>query len=33
MLLHPPIPLILKTIQKFANKGSKVILIVPKWKG
>jgi hypothetical protein len=33
MLLHPPIPLILKTIQKFANEGSKAILIVPKWKG
>jgi hypothetical protein len=33
MLLHPLIPLILKTIQKFANKGSKAILIVPKWKG
>jgi hypothetical protein len=30
MLLHPPIPLILKTIQKFSNKGSKAILIIPK---
>jgi hypothetical protein len=33
VLLHPPIPLILKTIQKFTTEGSKSILIVPKWKG
>jgi hypothetical protein len=33
ILLHPLIPLILKTIQKFATEGSKAMLIVPKWKG
>jgi hypothetical protein len=25
--------LILKSIQKFGNEGSKAIMIVPKWKG
>jgi hypothetical protein len=31
-LIHPPIPLILKSIQKFAKEGTKAIIIVPKWR-
>jgi hypothetical protein len=33
ILIHLPIPFILKSIQKFANESSKAIMIVPKWKG
>jgi hypothetical protein len=32
ILIHPPIPLILK-VQKFAKEGTKAIIIVQKWKG
>jgi hypothetical protein len=33
ILLHPPIPLIFKVLQKFRKKGKIDILIVPSWKG
>jgi hypothetical protein len=31
--IYLPIPLILKSIQKFADEGSKATMITPKWKG
>jgi hypothetical protein len=31
-LIYPPIPLILKSIQKFTKEGKRAIMIVPKWK-
>jgi hypothetical protein len=33
VLLHPPVPLILKVLQKFREEGKIAILIVPSWKG
>jgi hypothetical protein len=32
ILLHPPVPLILKVLQKFREKRKIIILIVPSWK-
>jgi hypothetical protein len=32
VLIHPPIPLILKNIQKLANEKSKTMMITVKWK-
>jgi hypothetical protein len=33
VLLHPPIPLLLKVSKKFKEKGKIAILIAPAWKG
>jgi hypothetical protein len=33
ILLHPPIPLILKVLQRFREEGKIAILIVSSWKG
>jgi hypothetical protein len=33
VLLHPPIPLLLKVLKKFKEEGKIVILIAPAWKG
>jgi hypothetical protein len=33
LLLHPPIPLILRSLQKFEREGKVAVLVVPDWKG
>jgi hypothetical protein len=33
VLLHPPIPLLLKVLKKFKEEGKIAILIAPSWKG
>jgi hypothetical protein len=33
VLLHPPIPLLLKVLKKFQEEGKIVTLIAPSWKG
>jgi hypothetical protein len=33
LLIHPPIPLILKALRKFEREGKEAVLIVPGWKG
>jgi hypothetical protein len=33
LLLHPPIPLILRSHQKFEREGSVGVMIAPDWKG
>jgi hypothetical protein len=33
LLIHPPIPLILKPLKKFEREGREAVLIVPDWKG
>jgi hypothetical protein len=33
ILLHPPIPLLLKVLKKFYEEGKIAILIAPSWKG
>jgi hypothetical protein len=33
VLLHPPIPLLLKVLKKFKEEGKIAILIAPAWKG
>jgi hypothetical protein len=33
LLIHPPIPLILKALRKFEREGKEAVLIVPDWKG
>jgi hypothetical protein len=32
-LIHPPIPLIYKSLKKFAEEGNQAIIILPDWKG
>jgi hypothetical protein len=33
LLIHPPIPLILKALRKFKREGKEAVLVVPDWKG
>jgi hypothetical protein len=33
ILLHPPIPLLLRVLKKFKEEGKIAILIAPAWKG
>jgi hypothetical protein len=33
ILLHPPIPLLLKVLRKFKEEGKIAVLIAPSWKG
>jgi hypothetical protein len=33
LLIHLPIPLILKALSKFEGEGREAVLIVPDWKG
>jgi hypothetical protein len=33
LLIHPPIPLILKTLRKLEKEGSTAVVVVPDWKG
>jgi hypothetical protein len=33
LLIHHPIPLILKALRKFEREGKVAVVVVPDWKG
>jgi hypothetical protein len=33
LLIHPPIPLILRALRKFEKEGCTAVVVVPDWKG